>query len=46
MALLDLQGLAARRPELLQGVPGGASTLTITCGGIPLSNFSLLRCTF
>jgi SapB morphogen precursor RamS len=43
MALLDLQGLPARRPELLQGHQA-ASTLTIGCG-IPFSHFSLLLCT-
>lgn len=46
MALLDLQGLSARQPESLQGLPGGASTLTIGCGSVNLSNFSLIRCTF
>jgi hypothetical protein len=45
MALLDLQGLSARQPEMLQGLPG-ASTLTIGCGSVNLSNFSLFRCTF
>jgi hypothetical protein len=44
MALLDLQGLPDRRPELFQGVHF-ASTLTIGCGmPNPRSTLSLLVC--